>query len=286
MLPTFVIGLREGVEASLIVGIIAAFLYRHDARRQVVWVWVGVVAAALLCIGAAAVLQVLDQSLPQRQQEGFETVVALVAVGMVTWMIVWMSSHAHQLRGDLEHHAGAALAAGSAWGLVLMAFLAVLREGLETSVFLLSTFQASQDHAAAVVGAIAGIALAVALGYAIFRGGVGISLGRFFFLTSLVLVLVAGGLVSFAVHTAHEAGWLNVGQIQLVDLTWLVRPGTVQAALVTGVLGVQPKPTLVEVLGWLVYVVPVTLVVWRADAARRARRSITGREQARPPAAA
>ena len=271
MLPTFVIGLREGLEASLIVGIVAAFLAQRGARRHLLWVWIGVGAAVVLCVGAGVALEIVNENLPQRQQEGLETIVALVAVAMVTWMIVWMSGHAHQLKGDLERHAGAAVAAGSAWALVVMAFLAVLREGLETSVFLLSAFQASNNRAAASAGALAGIALAVAIGYLIYRGGVRINLARFFFLTSLILVLVAGGLLSFAAHTAHEANWLHVGQTQLVDLTWLVSPGSVQSALVTGVLGIQPKPTVVEGLVWLAYVIPMTAFVWRANAtAKRA----------------
>lgn len=268
MLPTFVIGLREGVEASLIVGIVAAFLGQQGARRHLVWVWTGVAVAVALCVAAAVGLQVLDENLPQRQQEGLETIIAFAAVAMVTWMVVWMSRHAHQLRGDLEGHAAAALARGSARALVAMAFVAVLREGLETAVFLLAAFQASTNRGAASAGALAGIAVAVLIGAGIYRGGVRIDLGRLFFLTSIVLVLVAGGLVAFGLHTGHEAGWIDVGQARLVDLSWLVSPGSVQSALVTGVLGVQPKPTLAEGLGWAAYVMVMLAFVVRADARR------------------
>ena len=261
MLPTFVIGLREGVEASLIVGIIAAFLRQRGATRQLRWVWAGVLAAVALCIGVAVVLQIIDSNLPQKQQEGLETVVAVIAVVMVTSMVVWMTRNARTLKGHLEAQADAAMADGSVWALVAMAFLAVLREGLETAVFLLSAFQASTNRAASSAGALLGIALALVIGYAIYRGGVRINLARFFTATGLVLVLVAAGLVSFALHTAHEAGWVDFGQAQLLDLSWLIRPGSVQSALLTGVLGIQPKPTVVEVVGWLVYFVPVSLVV-------------------------
>jgi high-affinity iron transporter len=145
-----------------------------------------------------------------------------------------------------------------------MAFLAVLREGLETAVFLLAAFQASTNRAGASTGAVLGIAVAVVIGYGIYKGGVTINLARFFTLTGLVLVLVAAGLVSFAMHTGHEAGWINLGQAELVDLTWLIRPGTVPSALFTGVLGIQPKPTVVEGGAWLLYLVPVSLYVLRS----------------------
>src|SRR3984885_10009079 len=222
VLPTFVIGLREGLEAALIVGIVAAFLGqqgRRDALRQV---WAGAAIAVVICIGIAIVLQVISSDLPQRQQEGLETVVGALAVCMVTYMIMFMRRHARDLKGDLEGAAASALAAGSSRALVMMAFLAVLREGFETAVFLLATFHASGDATASWLGAVLGILLAVAIGYGIYRGGVRLNLARFFRITSLVLVVVAAGLVMTAFHTANEAGWLSIGQTQAVDLSWLV----------------------------------------------------------------
>jgi high-affinity iron transporter len=268
VLPTFVIGLREGVEASLIIGIIAAFLTQRGAQRELRWVWIGVGAAIILCIAAAVGLEILDQNLPQRQQEGLETIIAVVAVVMVTTMIVWMANHAHSLRADLQKQADAAIVEGTSWALVVMAFLAVLREGLETSVFLLAAFQASDSRLASSAGAVLGIGASLVIGWGIYKGGMKINLGRFFFVTGLVLVLVAGGLVAFALHTAHEAGWADFGQATFVDLTWLVRPGSVQSALITGVLGIQPKPTVIEALGWVLYVVPMTIFVWRSNQRR------------------
>jgi high-affinity iron transporter len=261
MLPTFVIGLREGVEASLIVGIVAAFLRQRGAGREMRWVWAGVALAITLCAAAAVTLEIVDENLPQREQERLETVIALVAVAMVTSMIVWMARHARGIKRELEGAASSALAEGSMWALVGMAFLAVLREGLETAVFLLSAFQASTDRAAAVSGALLGIAAAVVIGWLIYRGGMRINLARFFTVTGLVLVLVAAGLVSFAAHTAHEAGWLDIAQGQLVDLSGVIVPGSAISALVTGVLGVQPKPTIAEGLGWLIYFAPAAAFV-------------------------
>ena len=271
MLPTFVIGLREGLEAALVVGIIAAFLARQGRRDALRQVWLGVGAAVALCLGVGVALHLLERSLPQQAQEGLETVIGLLAVAMVTWMIVWMRRNARRLKGGIEAAAAAALDSGSARALVAMAFLAVLREGFETAVFLLSVFQSSTDATAASGGALLGIAVALAIGYGIYRGGVRINLQRFFTATGAVLVVVAAGLLMTAVHTAHEAGWVNVGQRAVADLSGVVAPGTAQAALVTGVLGIQPRPTVVEVLAWALYLVPMLLVVlWRPRASRPA----------------
>jgi high-affinity iron transporter len=249
------------MEAALIVGIVAAFLGqqgRRDALRQV---WVGVAIAVTICVGIGVLLQLISQDLPQQQQEGLETVVGAIAVVMVTYMILWMRRHARDLKGDLEDQAGSALAKGSAKALVLMAFLAVLREGFETVVFLLATFHASGNATASWLGAVLGILLAVVLGCGIYKGGIHINLGRFFRVTGIVLVVIAAGLVMTAVHTANEAGWLNFGQTQAFDLSWLVRPGTPLESFVTGVLGIQPYPVGIEVIAWLAYLVPMLVVL-------------------------
>ncbi len=272
MLPTFVIGLREGLEAALVVGIVATFLSRQGRRDALRWMWVGVLGAVALCAAVAVVLRVTEENLPPRQQEGLETIVGLAAVAMVTWMVLWMRRHARELKHDLEGRAAAALAAGSVGTLVAMAFLAVVREGFETAVFLLAAFQSARDPFAAGTGATLGIVVAIGIGIAIHRGGVRINLERFFRITAFVLVLVAAGLLATAVHTAHEAGWLNAGQHQLLDLTWFVGPGSVRSALLTGMLGVQVRPVTIEVIAWLAYLVPMGLFVLtpaRTTAVRR-----------------
>ncbi|MGH8960417.1 MAG: iron uptake transporter permease EfeU [Jatrophihabitantaceae bacterium] len=263
MLPTFVIGLREGLEAALIVGIIAAFLRKQGRRDLLRWVFVGVTVAVLLCLGVGITLDELSHNLPQRQQEGLETAIGVLAVAMVTYMVIWMRRHSRELKGQLEGMAAEAMDGTSraARAMILMAFLAVLREGFETVVFLLAAFNESGSGSAAALGAVLGLLVAIALGYGIYRGGVRLNLSKFFRATGLVLVLVAAGLVVNALHTAHEAGWLNAGQGGTVDLSWLVRPGSVQASLLTGMLGVQPRPVLIEVIGWLVYLIPVGLYV-------------------------
>ncbi|MEY2518086.1 MAG: high-affinity iron transporter [bacterium] len=275
MLPTFVIGLREGIEAALIVGIIAAFLRQEAGGREAMRrVWLGVAAAIGICVVAGVALNVLDRDLPQREQEGLETIIAILAVGAVTFMVVWMKRHARTIAKDLRASASSALAAGTTAALVGMAFFAVIREGLETVVFLLAAFQSASNPTTAGAGALLGVFVATAIGVAIYRGGVKLNLTRFFRVTGVVLVFVAAGLVASALHTAHEAGWVTVGQAQALDLGWLVVPGTWTSSLLTGMLGLQPTPTVVEVMGYAVYAVPMLLLLlwpqrWRPGLRRR-----------------
>ena len=263
MLPTFVIGLREGVEAALIVGIIAAFL-RHEGRSDALrYVWVGVGVGVALCAGVGIALQIVNEDLPQRQQESLETIVSLAAVGMVTFMIVWMRRNARGLRKELERSAAGALARGSIYALVAMAFFAVLREGLETAVFLLAAFQSAANPGAVGAGAVIGLGVAVVIGWGIYRGGVRLNLHKFFRFTAVVLVLVAAGLVASAAHTAHEAGWLNALQGQAVDLSGVIVPGSVTSSLLTGMLGLQPQPTVAEAVVYVLYAIPMlAYVLW------------------------
>lgn len=281
MIPTFVITLREGVEASLIIGIIAAFLVkegRRDAMRQM---WMGIAIAIALCIGVAVTLEVVGQQLPQKEQEGLETIVGLIAVSAVSYMIIWMRRHARGIKAQLEGDAASALATGSTVALVGMAFLAVLREGFETSVFLLAAFQDSTDTTAAGAGAVLGLAAAMVIGLGLYRGGVRLNLTRFFRFTGIVLVFVAAGLLASAAHTGHEAGWINGLQSQAIDLSWLVQPGTISGSLLTGMLGLQPSPTVVEAILYLGYAIPMAFYVlwpqgWRPSR-RRDRVRATGR---------
>ena len=276
MLPTFVIGLREGLEAALIVGIVAAFLRQRGRSDALRLVWIGVFLAVGACALVAVGLQLFSASLPQAQQELLETIVGVVAVAMVTYMIVWMRRNSRGLKHELEAAASSALATGTAWALIGMAILAVLREGFETAVFLLAAFNASGSPVAAGIGALLGIVAASVIGYGIYRGGVRINLNRFFRVTGVVLVLVAAGLLATAVHTAHEAGLIAFGQSQVADLTWIMQPGSVVTALLTSVLGIQPRPTAIETVAWLVYLVPMLVVVlWPAPKRPSAPREAT-----------
>jgi high-affinity iron transporter len=276
MLPTFVIGLREGLEATLIVVIIATFLSAAGRRDSLRAMWTGDGVAVLFCLGFGVALQVLDENLPQIRQEQLETVVALAAAAAVTYMIIWMRRHARNLRGDLQLAVESALARGSGRALVGMAFFAVIREGLETAVFLTAAFQQSARPVLTGSGAILGVFTAVLLGAGIYRGGVNINLVRFFRFTGVVLVLVAGGLIVSALHTG---GWIFSLQGEAVNLTWLAPPGSVRASLLTGVLGLQPTLTKGEALAWLFYVVPMTCyVLWPTRRPRAAKQPVSSLE--------
>ncbi|GAA4179586.1 iron uptake transporter permease EfeU [Gryllotalpicola koreensis] len=266
MLPTLVIGLREGLEAALIVGIIAAFLRKNGKSLTPMWIGVGVAVALSIAVGV--VLRVIEKSLPQAAQEGMESVIGAVAVVFVTGMIVWMNTHSRGLKRELEAEASEAIHDGHAYALAGMAFLAVLKEGFETSVFLLATFSASTSMSLAATGAVIGVVVAVLIGIGIYAGSVKLNLSTFFRWTGGFLILVAAGLVLTALRTSHEAGWLNAGQQTVLDLGAVVRPGTVQSALLTGVLGIPADPRLIEVVGWLAYLVPVALFVYWPRARR------------------
>ncbi|WP_406815439.1 iron uptake transporter permease EfeU [Mycobacterium sp. M23085] len=261
---TFLIGLREGLEASLIVSIVAAFLKRNG--QSIRPMFAGVALAVLLSVGVGVGLDLFAASLPQAQQEMMETVINAIAVVFVTSMIIWMNGNAAQLKGELEREARQAVNRGGAVALAVMAFLAVLKEGFETSVFLLAAAETSHGNRwFAVLGGTVGIVVAVGLGVGLYYGGLRINLGRFFRVTGVFLVLIAAGLVLGALRTAHEAGWVTVGQQQVLDLSGWIPSNSVLGAATTGVFGIPADPRLVEVLGWLLYAVPVlTVFLWPA----------------------
>ncbi|MCA1219866.1 iron uptake transporter permease EfeU [Streptomyces sp. 8L] len=261
MVTTFVIGLREGLEAVLIVSIIAAFLRRNGIPR---WpMWCGVSLAVLISIGVGLALQAFEQSLPQSKQEGMESIIGLVAVTFVTGMIVWMGKNARGLKAELEGSARAAASKGTGWALAGMAFLAVVKEGFETAVFLLATLHASASASSAALGAAIGILVACVVGYILYAGGTRLNLARFFKISGVFLVFVAGGLLLTAFRTARGAGWIDIGQQHTVDLSWLSPIGSVRSALITGVLGIPADPRVIEALAWLCYVIPVlAIAVW------------------------
>ena len=256
---TFLIGLREGLEATLIVSIVGAFLRRNGSSLRPMFV--GVAAAVLVSVAVGVGLDVLSTELPQRQQELLETVVGVVAVGFVTTMIIWMNRNAMHLKGELEGEAARAIDRGGTTALAVMAFLAVLKEGFETAVFLLAAAQATHGSRwAAVAGAVVGIAVAVGIGVGIFFGGLKVNLGRFFRITGVFLVLIAAGLVLSTLRTAHEAGLIDVGQRQVFELSAWLPARSIRGVLVTGMFGIPSDPRLIEVLGWLLYAVPVLAV--------------------------
>src|SRR3984885_15452943 len=263
-LGTFLIGLREGLEATLIVSIVAAFLKRSGQSTRPMFA--GVSLAVLISIAVGVGLELFSATLPQAQQEMMETVINTIAVVFVTSMIIWMNRNAPRLKGELEREAQQALNRGGTLALVAMAFLAVLKEGFETSVFLLAAAETSHGNPwFAVLGGAVGIGASMVLGIGLYYGGLKLNLGRFFRITGVFLVLIAAGLVLGALRTAHDAGWVTVGQQQVLDLSGWIPSQSILGALVTGMFGIPADPRLIEVLGWLLYSVPVLIVfLWPA----------------------
>jgi len=210
-----VVVLREGFEASLVVGIVLAFLDRTGRRDGFAAVWVGVAAALALSLTVGIALFAAGAELEGSSEAVFEGTVMLVAAGLLTWMIFWMRNRARTLRSELEGRTQAALEAGSAVGLALVVFLGVAREGVETALFLFSSVEGS-NHGLSLLAAAIGAAAAVGLGYLFYRGSHRLNLRTFFTATSALLLVFAGYLVAMGLHELSEAGVIPESELLLV----------------------------------------------------------------------
>jgi high-affinity iron transporter len=261
MLIPFLIMLREGMEAALIVGIVAGYLEKTGRSRWLPAVWTGVVVAALLCLALGLALDAASAEFPQKEQELFEGLVGLVAVAVLTWMVFWMRKAARSIGAELRQSVDVALASGSGSGvaLVAMVFLAVGREGLESVFFLLATFQQNVGPWVPI-GALLGLACAVLIGYGIYRGGVRLDLRRFFAWTGVFIIFVAAGLLAGALRAFHEAGLWNEFQTIAFDLSRILPADGVLGTVLAGLFGYSDTPTVGEVAIYLLYLVPALLL--------------------------
>ncbi len=223
MFPNFLIGLREGLEAALVVSVLVAYLVRTGRRSSLRYVWAGVGVAVALSVVVGALLQFTSASLSFEAQERFGGVMSIIAVGFVTWMIFWMRRASRSLSAELRGRLDAAVAIGGL-AVVLMAFVAVAREGLETSVFFWAAAQATGSTTTPLVGFSLGLATAIGLGLAIYRSALRINLSAFFFWTGLLLIFVAAGVLSYGVHDLQEAGDLPGLNTLLFDVSAQVPP--------------------------------------------------------------
>ncbi|MDT3344758.1 iron uptake transporter permease EfeU [Microbacterium aquilitoris] len=279
LLPPFLIGLREGLEAALVVGILVAYLVRIDRRDVLPKLWAGVGLAAALVLVIGAVLTFGAYALTFQAQELLGGLLSLLAVGMVTWMIFWMQRTARTMRSHLESGIDRALAMGGFWGIVLIGFVSVAREGIETTLFLWSMVQTAGQEGPGWLGAVLGLAVAVLLGWLLARGAVRLDLRRFFACTGGFLVVVAAGVLAYAFHDLQEAGALpgpfsdaatidpatggvGVGVAGFpfgwaFDLSAQLPPGSAIAALLQATVGFMPEMTWLQVIAWGLYLAVV-----------------------------
>lgn len=269
MLANFLIGLREGLEASLVIGILVAYLVRSGRRERIPAVWAGVGGAVLLSLVVAGALTLTATELPERAEQSFSGTMSVLAVGFVTWMVFWMRRAARSIRSELHGRLESALAMGTA-ALVGTAFVAVAREGLETALFMWSAVQSAGTGATPLVGGLLGLLLAAALGYLLYRRAVTINLATFFTWTGAALVVVAAGVLAYGVHEFQEAGALPGEDDLAFDVSGTIAPTSVLGSVVRGVLNISPAMTQLQVVAWLAYLVPVMWLFLRGRASQPA----------------
>lgn len=261
MLVAFLIMLREGIEASLIVGIISSYLVQTGRRDYLRAVWAGIGLAAAICVAVGIGLHAASTEFPQRQQEMFESAVAFVAVAILTSMVFWMKSAARSIKAELHDRIDASIGTGRgpALALVGMAFFAVGREGLESVFFLLAIFDQSTGLAVPA-GAIVGLACAVAVGFAVHFGGVRLDLRRFFRVTGVFIIVVAAGLLAGGLRSLHEAGLWNGLQQVVADWSEVLPKDGPLGTVLAGLFGYTDTPTLGEALIYVAYLVPALVL--------------------------
>ena len=262
MIANYLIGLREGLEASLVVSILVAYLVKMGRRDRLAPVWVGVLAAVGVSLLFGALLTFTSNQMSFQAQEAFGGSLSIVAVGFVTWMVFWMRRTARTLSSELRGRMDAALAMG-AGALVLTAFIAVGREGLETSLFIWSAIQATGQNTQPVLGAALGLLTSVVIGYLFYKGALRINLAKFFLWTGAVLIVVAAGVLAYGVHDLQEAGILPGLDNLAFDVSGAVPPDSWYGTLLRGTVNFTPATTWLQAIAWLVYIVPVFVLFLR-----------------------
>ena len=264
MLANYLIGLREGLEAALVVSILVAYLVRSGRKDRLRPIWLGVGAALATSLAAGALLTFTSRSMSFRAQEAFGGSMSILAVCFVTWMIFWMRRTSRHLKGELQDKLDVALAMGTG-ALALTAFVAVGREGLETALFIWTAVQATGDTAAPVLGAFLGLVTAVVLGYLLYKRSVKLNLATFFRWTGAGLVVVAAGVLAYGFHDLQEAGFLTFAGLhhRVLDATAVLPPSSWWGALFKGLFSISAEPTRLELGAWLLYLVPTMALFLR-----------------------
>jgi len=252
MLSTFIIALREGLEASLIVGILVAYLVKTGRRHHLRALWTGVAVAITASLAFGAFLSYTSTELSSRGEELFAGTTSFIAVGFVTWMVFWMKRTARGLRDELHTKAETAVGSGPI-ALALTAFFAVAREGLETSLFLYTNFKTVGAVSTATLGLLLGLALAIGLGIGIYKSAIRINLGKFFTYSGVALVVVAAGVLSYGIHEFQEFGILPAPDAFVWDITSWMPMESFIAGLLAGTIGFDTTTSWLQLAGWIAY---------------------------------
>lgn len=261
MLPGFLLGLREGIEAALIVAIVFAFLARTGNRARFASVWIGVGLAVLFSVAVGAALFLTGQELEGQAEQLFEGSAMVLAVGVLTWMIFWMRRQAAGIRRSLESQVSQAVAVGSNFALVAIAFLAVGREGLETALFLLAAASAA-GVSETLIGGVLGLVAAIGVGYGIYRGSQWVNLRTFFRVTGILLIVFAAGLLSHGVHEFTEAGLLPETP-RVWDLSGVLPHSEGLGQWLRTLFGYSAELTVLELGVWAAYLIAALAVFLR-----------------------
>ena len=270
MFANVLIGLREGLEAALIVAILVAYLVKLDQRAALPRLWLGVALAILLAFGTGAVLFLTGSALPDHAEEVFAGSMSVLAAGLITWMVFWMAANARHIRTRLHGEIDRALL-GNAWLLTFIAFAAVAREGLETALFLWAGVRAAGDSADALVGALIGLAVAVLLGVLIYRGALRLNLATLFTWTGVGLIVVAAGVLAHGIGDLQAAGVLPLLTSTAFDVSAQIPPEGWLGTLLKGSISFTPDPSALQVVVWTGYVVVALAFYARTVTARSAK---------------
>ena len=254
----FLTGLREGVEAALIVAIVLAYLVRTGNGRHAAKIWLGALAAVVASLVVGVTLFVTVGGLEQPYEQIFEGATMLVAAAVVTWMLFWMRRQAMSVKGDLQAAVDRVLTEGTAWGLSLLAFTAVIREGLETSLFLVGQANSADAGASSViVGAVAGLAVAAIIGWGLYSGSRRVNLAAFFRWTGVALIFIAAGLLSHAVHEFIEVGVIGFGTAIAFDISATLPHGEGIGQFLRAIFGYSATPEVTTLVVHVAYLVVI-----------------------------
>lgn len=263
VLSNFLIGLREGLEAALLISILLGYLVRTNRRNLVRYVVTGVGVAVVFSVLIAALLESISAELSEQIEPYFAGTISLLAVLFVTWMIFWMKKSATTISGDLKNRLDSAAMSGGEIAVAFMAFTAVSREGIETAVFFWAAAHASGSVVNSLVGLIAGLILAIALGVAFYKSTLRINLTKFFRNTGILLAIVAAGIGTYGIHEFQEVGLLPGEDFIVLDLSNWLREGSIQASILAGLFNIHAKTSMLQAIAWLGYLATVLTLFLR-----------------------